>query len=74
MKDQNDKARGTGNLRLSVNPGTSSIQLLAAAGDKRIRAGGGLISVKHFLWPDYRMLPALAHPSGKSLAHARRRA
>jgi len=74
MKDKNDKVPGSGNLRLSVNPGTSSIQLLAAAGEKRIRAGGGLISVKHFLWPDHRLLPALAHPAGKAVAAARRRA
>ena len=74
MKDQNDKTPGAGKVHIALKPGTSSIQLLAAARERRVRAGGGLISVKHFLWPEYRMLPALVHPGGKSLAAARRRA
>jgi hypothetical protein len=74
MKDQNDKTPGTGDLRVALNPGSSAVHLMAAAMEKRARAGGGRISLKHFLWPDYRMLPALAHPAGKALAAARRRA
>ncbi len=74
MRNVNDKLPGTGHLRLALNPGASSVQLLAAALEKRARAGGGLISVKHFLWPDYRMLHALVHPAGKALPFARRRA
>jgi hypothetical protein len=74
MTDWNDKLPGTGNLRISLKPGTSAIQLLAASLDKRVRAGDGRISVKLFLWPDYRMMPALVHPGGKALPFARRRA
>ena len=74
MKDRYDTVPETGHLRLAVNPGLSSVQVLAAALEKRVRAGGGRISMKHFLWPDYRMLPALFHPSGKALASPRRRA
>jgi len=74
MRNVNDKMPGAGHLRLALIPGDSAVQLVAAALEKRVRAGGGRISVKHFLWPDYRMLPALVHPSGKALPLARRRA
>ena len=73
MKERDDNAPQTGSFSISLKPGTSAIHLLAAAVEKRIRAGAGRISVKHFLWPDYRMLPALAHPAGKGFAGARRR-
>jgi hypothetical protein len=73
MKERNDDFPGTGIVRISLKPGTSAIQLLAMAMEKSIRTGAGLISVKHFFWRDYLMLPALVHPSGKALAPARRR-
>lgn len=70
MKDQGHekKARKPGTVRISVTPGASSIKLLAAAVEKSVRAGAGLISSRDFLWPDYRLTPALVHPSGKGLA------
>ena len=61
------KTPGRPEVRLGLRPGVSAIQLLAAAMEKSVRAGAGLISSKHFLWPDFRMMPALVHPSGKAL-------
>jgi hypothetical protein len=57
-----------GTVRISLNPGTSAILLLAAAVERKIRAGAGRISMKHFLWPDLRTLPAQVHPSGRAMA------
>ncbi len=54
-------------VRLGLRPGLAVNQLLAAAVEKSVRAGAGLISSKHFLWPDFRMMPALVHPEGKAL-------
>jgi hypothetical protein len=62
-----------GAIRIALKPGTPAIVLLATAVEKRIRAGAGRISIKHFVWPDFRMLPALVHPSGKGVSAARRR-
>ena len=70
VEGREKKAPKQGTVRVSVTPGASSIKLLAAAVEKRVRAGAGLISSRHFLWPDYRLTPALAHPRGKSLAPA----
>jgi hypothetical protein len=47
---------------MALGPGVSAIQLLAAAVERRIRAGAGLISLEHFPRPDYRMMAALVHP------------
>jgi hypothetical protein len=70
MKDKvrENRAPRAGTVRISVTPGASSIKLLAAAVEKSVRAGAGLISSRDFLWPDYRLTPALVHPSGKGLA------
>ncbi|HVP91610.1 MAG TPA: hypothetical protein VMS75_10400 [Terriglobales bacterium] len=60
-------ASGPAAVRLGLRPGVPAIQLLAAAVEKSIRAGAGLISSRHFVWPDFRMMPALVHPSGKAV-------
>lgn len=54
-------------VRLGLRPGVPAFQLLAAAMKKSVRAGAGLISSRHFIWPDFRMMPALVHPEGKAL-------
>ncbi len=54
-------------VRLGLRPGVPAFQLLAAAMEKSVRAGAGLISSRHFVWPDFRMMPALVHPAGKAL-------
>lgn len=41
--------------------------LIAAAVQKKVRAGAGLISVKPFIWPDHRRLPAFVHLDGKRM-------
>lgn len=67
-KERENRAPKPGTVRISVTPGASSIKLLAAAVEKSVRAGAGLISSRDFLWPDYWLMPALVHPSGKGLA------
>ncbi len=76
MKRLNSCTPRLGMLQISVKPGLPAIQLMAAAITRSIGRGAGLISMKHFPWPDLQMLPGLVHPRGKSLAHAygRRRA
>jgi hypothetical protein len=72
MREQDKDIPQTVRVRIALSPGTSAILLLAAAVDRKIRAGAGRISVKHFLWPDLRTdlrtLPALVHPSGRAMA------
>lgn len=69
IKGIEKRAPRLGTVPISVTPGTSSIKLLAAAVEKSVRAGAGLISSRDFLWPDYRLTPALVHPSGDGLAN-----
>jgi len=68
VEEREKRAPKRGTVRISMTPGDSSIKLLAAAMEKSVRGGAGLISSRHFLWPDYRMMPALVHPSGKGMA------
>jgi hypothetical protein len=51
-----------------LNPGASPILLLAAAVERKIRAGAGLISTKYFVWPEFGTLDAELHPGGRGVA------
>ncbi len=52
-------------VRISLAPGASWIKLLAAAVEKSIRSGAGLVSLEHFPRADYRLTPVLVQSSGK---------
>jgi hypothetical protein len=75
MRERNKNIPQSEPVRISLKPGTSAIFLLAAAVERKIRAGAGRISMKHFLWPDFRTLPAQIHTGGQAMApvFARRR-
>jgi hypothetical protein len=68
MRGQDENTPRTAAVRISLNPGTSPILLLAAAVERKIRAGAGLISMKHFLWPEFGTLPVELHPGGRPVA------
>jgi len=67
-KERAHKARRGGTRRIKVAPGASVIKLLAAAVEKNVRAGAGLISVNGFPRRDFRMMPVLVPPRGRGLA------
>ncbi|MGA2531639.1 MAG: hypothetical protein ABSG19_01240 [Candidatus Aminicenantales bacterium] len=69
MRNGRHRASRPNAVRVSLTPGTSVLGLMAAAVEKKVRAGAGLISSRDFLWPDYRLTPALVHPSGDGSAH-----
>jgi hypothetical protein len=48
-----------------MKPGRSAIQLVATAIENKVRSGASRVSMKYFVWPDYRVIPALVHPGGK---------
>jgi hypothetical protein len=75
MREQDKNTPQPGPVRISLKPGTPAIFLLAAAVERKIRAGAGRVSVKYFLWPDFRTLPAHIHTGGRATApdFARRR-
>jgi len=68
MTERDHNIPRTAAVRISINPGTSPILLLAAAAERKIREGAGLISIKYFLWPEFGTLPAQLHPGGRAVA------
>jgi hypothetical protein len=67
MRNEKRRARRPIAVLVSLTPGTSVLGLMAAAIEKKVRAGAGLISVSQFLWPDHQSLPAFVHPAGKQM-------
>jgi hypothetical protein len=65
-KNNERRVRRSSAFRVSLTPGRSAFCSIAAAVERKVRAGAGLISVSQFIWPDLQRLSAIFHPAGKS--------